>query len=113
MIKRKKFADRYKLPLRFAISLKGLWGLFTVETLLEKKGKLNGEPSLSAGRPMLNLLVSEGLTNVVVVTTRYFGGIKLGKGGLVRAYTAVCKGAVEKACTAAAYSISLDRKSVV
>ncbi len=65
----------------------------------------DGEPSLSAGRPMLNLLVSEGLTNVVVVTTRYFGGIKLGKGGLVRAYTAACKGAVEKACTAAAYSM--------
>lgn len=40
LIKRKKFADRHKLPLRFAISLKGLWGLFTVETLLEKKGKL-------------------------------------------------------------------------
>lgn len=40
LIKRKTFADRHKLPLRFAISLKGLWGLFTVETLLEKKGKL-------------------------------------------------------------------------
>ena len=38
--KRKSFADRCNLPLRFAISLKGLWGLFTVETLLEKKGKL-------------------------------------------------------------------------
>ena len=38
--KRKGFADRQNLPLRFAISLKGLWGLFTVETLLEKKGKL-------------------------------------------------------------------------
>lgn len=38
--KRKDFADRQKLPLRFAISLKGIWGLFTVETLLEKKGKL-------------------------------------------------------------------------
>lgn len=38
--KRKEFADRHNLPLRFAISLKGLWGLFTVETLLEKKGKL-------------------------------------------------------------------------
>lgn len=65
----------------------------------------DGEPSLSAGRPMLNLLVSEGLTNVVVVTTRYFGGIKLGKGGLVRAYTAACKGAVEKACIATAHSM--------
>ena len=38
-------------------------------------------------------------------STLYFGGIKLGKGGLVRAYTAACKGAVEKACTAAAYSM--------
>lgn len=38
--KRKDFADRQNLPLRFAVSLKGLWGLFTVETLLEKKGKL-------------------------------------------------------------------------
>lgn len=65
----------------------------------------DGEPSSSAGRPMLNLLINEGLTNVVVVATRYFGGIKLGKGGLVRAYTAACKGAVEKACIAAAYSM--------
>ena len=38
--KRKAFADRQNLPLRFAVSLKGVWGLFTVETLLEKKGKL-------------------------------------------------------------------------
>lgn len=38
--KRIDFADRQNLPLRFAISIKGLWGLFTVETLLEKKGKL-------------------------------------------------------------------------
>lgn len=38
--KRKKFADRHELPLRFAISLKGCWGLFTVETLFAKKGKL-------------------------------------------------------------------------
>lgn len=38
--KRKLFADNHNLPLRFAISLKGLWGLFPVETLLEKKGKL-------------------------------------------------------------------------
>ncbi|WP_147348048.1 hypothetical protein [Clostridium sp. AM58-1XD] len=38
--KRKDFADRQNFPLRFAISLKGFWGLFTVETLIEKKGKL-------------------------------------------------------------------------
>lgn len=38
--KRKNFADRQKLPLRFAVSLKGIWGLFTIETLLNKNGKL-------------------------------------------------------------------------
>lgn len=47
----------------------------------------DGEPSGTAGRPMLEVLKKEGLTNVVVVVTRYFGGILLGTGGLLRAYT--------------------------
>lgn len=47
----------------------------------------DGEPSGTAGRPMLHVLQHSGLGNVVVVVTRYFGGIKLGAGGLVRAYT--------------------------
>ena len=47
----------------------------------------DGEPSGTAGSPMLNILTSKNLTNVVVVVTRYFGGILLGTGGLVRAYT--------------------------
>jgi uncharacterized YigZ family protein len=46
----------------------------------------NGEPSGSAGRPSLAVLAGSGLSNIVVVTTRYFGGTKLGIGGLVRAY---------------------------
>ena len=47
----------------------------------------DGEPKGTAGKPMLNALQHSGLGNIVVVVTRYFGGIKLGAGGLVRAYT--------------------------
>ena len=47
----------------------------------------DGEPSKTAGAPMLNVLEKENLNHVLVVTIRYFGGIKLGAGGLVRAYT--------------------------
>ena len=47
----------------------------------------DGEPKGTAGKPMLNLLQHSGLGNTVVVVTRYFGGVKLGAGGLVRAYT--------------------------
>ena len=47
----------------------------------------DGEPKGTAGKPMLNVLQHSNLGNLVVVVTRYFGGIKLGAGGLVRAYT--------------------------
>lgn len=47
----------------------------------------NGEPSGTAGKPMLEVLKKTGLTNAVIVVTRYFGGIKLGAGGLIRAYS--------------------------
>ncbi len=46
----------------------------------------DGEPSGTAGSPMLNLLTGQNLCNVLVIVTRYFGGILLGTGGLVRAY---------------------------
>ncbi len=47
----------------------------------------DGEPQGTSGMPVLKLISAEGLTNVAIVITRYFGGIKLGTGGLARAYT--------------------------
>lgn len=47
----------------------------------------DGEPSSTAGLPILNVLKKENLNNILVVVVRYFGGIKLGAGGLIRAYT--------------------------
>ena len=56
----------------------------------------DGEPSGTAGVPILEVLKKEDLTNVCVVVTRYFGGILLGAGGLVRAYTQGAKIAVDE-----------------
>lgn len=57
----------------------------------------DGEPSGTAGVPVLQMLMKEGITNVALVMSRYFGGIKLGTGGLVRAYTGIAKAAVAAA----------------
>ena len=57
----------------------------------------DGEPQGTAGRPILEVLLREGLTDLCVVVTRYFGGILLGAGGLVRAYTEGCKCAIDAA----------------
>jgi uncharacterized YigZ family protein len=54
-----------------------------------------GEPHGTAGRPMLNVLLGSGVGDIVAVVTRYFGGTKLGKGGLVRAYSGGVKAALE------------------
>ena len=51
----------------------------------------DGEPSGTAGKPMLDVLLGEDIHNMVVVVTRYFGGTLLGTGGLVRAYSASVK----------------------
>ena len=55
----------------------------------------DGEPRGTAGRPMLTTLQHSGMGDVAVVVTRYFGGRKLGRGGLVRAYSGAVKAAIE------------------
>lgn len=55
----------------------------------------DGEPSGTAGRPMLDVLEGEGLRNVAVVVTRYFGGTLLGTGGLVRAYSSAVRAGLD------------------
>ena len=57
----------------------------------------DGEPNKTAGIPILNVLEGENLINVLVVVIRYFGGIKLGPGGLIRAYSSTCKEVINKA----------------
>ena len=57
----------------------------------------DGEPQGTSGMPVLKLISAEGLTNTAMVITRYFGGIKLGTGGLARAYTHAAKLGIEAA----------------
>lgn len=61
-----------------------------------EKARDDGEPSGTAGSPMLNILQKNNLCNLVVVVTRYFGGILLGTGGLVRAYSDATQMAIAK-----------------
>ena len=63
----------------------------------------DGEPGGTAGRPMLDVLLGEGIHNVCVVVTRYFGGTLLGTGGLVRAYSGAVKEGLKN-------SIILDKR---
>jgi len=55
----------------------------------------DGEPSATAGKPIYGQILSFDLTNVLIVVIRYFGGIKLGTGGLIQAYRAAAKDAIE------------------
>jgi len=65
------------------------------ENEIYEKSSDDGEPSGTAGAPMLNLLQKNNLCNVIIIVTRYFGGILLGTGGLVRAYSSASMGAIE------------------
>ena len=71
------------------------FSVFTREGVVDRFSD-DGEPSGTAGSPMLNIITSKRITNVLVVVTRYFGGILLGTGGLVRAYTGAFQEALEK-----------------
>ena len=55
----------------------------------------DGEPSGTAGRPILEVIMGKGLRNVLVIVTRYFGGTLLGTGGLVRAYSAAAQAGID------------------
>lgn len=57
----------------------------------------DGEPQGTAGSPMLRLILEQGLSNILVIVTRYFGGILLGTGGLVRAYSKAVEEALKQA----------------
>jgi len=63
-------------------------------TILQKQSD-DGEPSGTAGAPMLNILEKQELVNVMIIVTRYFGGILLGTGGLVKAYSEAAKKVIE------------------
>lgn len=64
------------------------------DKIIEKSSD-DGEPSGTAGAPMLNILQKNNLANVLIVVTRYFGGVLLGTGGLVRAYSECLQKAIE------------------
>ena len=73
----------------------------------------DGEPSGTAGMPILDVIKQKGLTNTLIVVTRYFGGILLGAGGLVRAYSKAAASAVDCADmvrveTAAVMTVEID-----
>ena len=82
------------------------------DTIVEKASD-DGEPSGTAGGPMLTILQKNNLCNVLVVVTRYFGGILLGTGGLVRAYSDSMQNALEltekvEKCTGIEFEAELE-----
>lgn len=70
---------------------------YVINNQMNQKMSDDGEPSRTAGFPILNALLNNDLDNVLCVVTRYFGGIKLGKGGLIRAYKNAALMAIKKA----------------
>ncbi|MEG0050899.1 MAG: YigZ family protein [Terrisporobacter sp.] len=72
-----------------------VWAYTVGENMNIQRYSDDGEPQGTAGIPTLEVIKKEDLRNVVVVVTRYFGGIKLGAGGLVRAYTKGAKVGIE------------------
>ena len=66
-----------------------------IDNGVKEKAVDNGEPSGTAGKPILDCIKKQNFVNMLVVVVRYFGGIKLGAGGLVRAYSQSAKGVIE------------------
>ena len=77
----------------------------------------DGEPSGTAGAPMLSIIKNNNLCNILIIVTRYFGGILLGTGGLVRAYTEVTQKVLEvskkiKKCCRIEVQVKLDYQNL-
>jgi uncharacterized YigZ family protein len=70
------------------------WAYVIGDTQTAERCSDDGEPSGTAGKPILEVIRGQKLSNVLVVVTRYFGGTLLGTGGLVRAYSSACKEAL-------------------
>ncbi len=85
-----------KIKSKYADARHNVWG-YRMAGDIAVRCSDDGEPQGSAGIPTLDVLRKCGVFNAVIVTTRYFGGILLGAGGLVRAYSAVAKSAVDSA----------------
>lgn len=78
----------------------------------QKRANDNGEPSGTAGLPMLDVLEKNNLTNIIAIVTRYFGGIKLGAGGLTRAYRQSVADALKEADIVEKFSIPLYKITI-
>lgn len=71
------------------------WAYVIGEKEREERANDDGEPSSTAGKPILGQIYSHKLTNIVVIVIRYFGGVKLGTGGLIVAYREAAKASIE------------------
>lgn len=69
---------------------------YAFKTISDKGFSDDGEPNKTAGLPILNIIESEDLINILIIVIRYFGGIKLGLGGLIRAYSNTSKEVINK-----------------
>lgn len=78
----------------------------------KEKANDDGEPSGTAGLPMLNVLKKQELSNILVIVTRYFGGIKLGAGGLTRAYSQSVSEALKNAEIVEKYLVPLYKITI-
>ncbi len=102
-IARAAFADTEEKALAFlqAVRAENRTARHNVYAYVLQNGRVrysdDGEPAKTAGTPVLECIRHAGLCDVIVVVTRYFGGILLGTGGLVRAYTAAAAGALAAA----------------
>ena len=96
---RKKYHDARHVCYAYRIGADGLAAALGGAGLLTGKWRMNddGEPSGSAGRPSLGQIDSYGLSDILIIVVRYFGGIKLGIPGLINAYRSAAADALSKA----------------